>query len=231
MTRNTDQNSAPGTSLCLTLPDDWFLVDPTDPERSRAQITTMLDARVGDAPWLAEARQVLSDELHAQVRQAAQVDAWLYAFGSLTMFDPPIVVSLVAARFPGTVDGPGLEDLMSTVEDRHPDVRLDLAEAGFGPVLRALRSTQVAEIPMTVAEYWTDPADKKASARSRATLAMLRFTTPTATFDVPLLDFFDAIASTLRPGPATGWQVSEPYPLPQPTWDDNAPDEPREDTP
>ena len=206
--RRSGSPATPTTGIGLTLPGGWFPIDPADPVRRATQIQQLVDTRISPAPEYAAIRQTLLDALQAQATAAAE-SAWLLAIGALEMFDPPVPVSLVGARCPGTTVGYGLERLISTVEDRHPDATLDLGEGAFGPLLRALRTATTADIPMAVAEYWTDLGlgDDR--------LTTLVFTVPEQTFAAPLLVFFDAVASTLRTADAaTGWQVGEPYPLP-----------------
>ncbi len=206
------RQSRPGASasgIGLTLPGGWFSIDPADPDRRSAQIHQLVDAKIGSDPSRAGIRQALLDTLEAQAAAAADEDAWLLAIGALEMFDPPIPVSLVGARCPGTTTGHGLELLISTVEDQHPDAALDLGDGPCGPVLRSLRTTTTADVPMTLARYWTDLGlgDDR--------LVSMSFTVPERTFAAPLLELFDAVVSTLRITDAgTGWLVSEPFPLP-----------------
>lgn len=193
----------------LTLPCGWFPIDPADPAHRAAQIHQLVDAQIGPDPDRAVIRQVLLDTLGVQADAAAEESAWLLAVGALEMFDPPVPVSLVGARCPGTTVGYGLEHLISNVEDQHPDAALDLGDGSFGPVLRALRTTTTADVPMTVVRYWTDLG------LGDDQLVTMSFTVPQLTFAAPLLEFFDAVVSTLRAADdATGWQVGEPFPLP-----------------
>lgn len=184
-------NERESVRLQVVLPDGWWAVPLSDPDRASASVRRLVADQftgVDDQPLL---RRDVERVLLEQVRDAADLGAHRLALSFQVAGGVPLAASLLEHHL-GAVD---LDELRAELVEEGGTAA---AEMQPGRVLRRVRTTDTTD-PALVTEpqpglnvdYWVEHAVTRQ-------VALLAFATPMVELKEPLMDLFDAVVTTGR---------------------------------
>ncbi|MFG1606764.1 hypothetical protein [Actinoplanes sp. NPDC049265] len=187
------------TGFALRVPESWFEFDIWRATRT-GDLARMLDARIAQAPELAQHRKPLLRLMREAAEEAERRGARYCAVsGDLTDDGDQLAAALVVLQ----TDGTGDPDL-----DRPEAIAAQITATAPSAGSPLWRQVEVVEIPAgtAVRTYGVDSAGERSQAvvmqtlipvPGRPVILNVVLTSPQTVLAEPLLDLFDAISGTL----------------------------------
>lgn len=199
MSEHVRARAASDGAVGLVVPASWWVVPLADEAERGRVVAALVEHHVGAGDAAAALRRRLRVDIGAAARRAAASGGWGMAFMLARVGDHPLSAVLTGYRARGSFrDEVGVEQVRAALTDATAATggTLDAGAGPFGVVLRSVRQRTgtwhgVTDLPVLVADYWTDPDDGHG-------LVHLSFTTPLVTLRDAWVGLFDAVAATLH---------------------------------